>query len=145
MISAFPETLLNPYCLVVDECWDSLPSSALSSGARSASARYPLPPRFTTVHLILQEDERLRQWRRRKVLRQANWSTLIATSRPNAFGRARGGTRTAATVPLLILPVVICLSQRLCHACLSASHIKVKSGMAELFSCGSLYGGQLLG
>ena len=37
---------------------------------------------------------------------------------------ARGGNRTAVTVPWFILPVVICLSQRLSHACLSASHIK---------------------
>ena len=31
----------------------------------------------------------------------------------------------------LILPVVICLSQRLSHACLSTSHIKVKPRMAH--------------
>ena len=34
-------------------------------------------------------------------------------------------------VPWLILPVVICLSQRLSHACLSASHIKVKPRKAH--------------
>ena len=34
-----------------------------STGARSASDRYPLLPRFTKVHLILQDDERLREWR----------------------------------------------------------------------------------
>ena len=33
-------------------------------------------------------------------------------------------------VPWLILPVVICLSQRLSHACLSASRTKVKPRMA---------------
>jgi len=31
----------------------------------------------------------------------------------------------------LILPVVICLSQRLSHACLSACRIKVKPRMAH--------------
>jgi len=31
----------------------------------------------------------------------------------------------------LILPVVICLSQRLSHACLSASRIKVKPRKAH--------------
>ena len=94
----------------------TLPPSAFSSVAISASARYPLPPRFTTLHLILEEDERLRLWRRRAVLRLANWSTLITTSRTIVFGRGRAGTRNSATVPLLVLPVVICLSQRLCHA-----------------------------
>ena len=64
LVSVFPEICVNPYCLVVNECSESLPPNAPSSGARSASARYPLPPRFTTVHLILQEDERLRQRRR---------------------------------------------------------------------------------
>lgn len=33
--------------------------------------------------------------------------------------------------PWLILPVVICLSQRLSHACLSACRIKVKPRMAH--------------
>lgn len=33
--------------------------------------------------------------------------------------------------PWLILPVVICLSQRLSHACLSARQIKVKPRMAH--------------
>ena len=46
---------------------------------------------------------------------------------------ARRGTRSEVgrLVPWLILPVVICLSQRLSHACLSASHIKVKPRMAH--------------
>lgn len=39
-------------------------------------------------------------------------------------------TRTLA-VPWLILPVVICLSQRLSHACLSTSQIKVKPRKAH--------------
>lgn len=35
------------------------------------------------------------------------------------------------TAPWLILPVVICLSQRLSHACLSTSQIKVKPRKAH--------------
>ena len=38
----------------------------------------------------------------------------------------------------LILPVVICLSQRLSHACLSSSKNKVKPRMAHYISYGSL-------
>src|SRR5579871_168008 len=38
----------------------------------------------------------------------------------------------------LILPVVICLSQRLSHACLSSSENKVKPRMAHYISYGSL-------
>lgn len=38
---------------------------------------------------------------------------------------------TEHKVPWLILPVVICLSQRLSHACLSACRIKVKPRMAH--------------
>ena len=53
LISAFPETWINLYCLVVDESWDTIPPSAPSSGARSASVRYPPTPGFMTVHLIL--------------------------------------------------------------------------------------------
>ena len=37
----------------------------------------------------------------------------------------------AHEAPWLILPVVICLSQRLSHACLSACRIKVKPRMAH--------------
>ena len=56
-------------------------------------------------------------------------------------GRARlppltGGTscavgRRTTTVTWLILPVVICLSQRLSHACLSISNYTVKLRMAH--------------
>lgn len=38
----------------------------------------------------------------------------------------------------LILPVVICLSQRLSHACLSTSENKVKPQKAHYISYGSL-------
>lgn len=47
--------------------------------------------------------------------------------------------------PWLILPVVICLSQRLSHACLSASRIKAIPRMAQYISFGSLDLTQLLG
>lgn len=51
-------------------------------------------------------------------------------------GSARdfGGLRTVyenAAAPWLILPVVICLSQRLSHACLSTSLLKVKPRKAH--------------
>lgn len=39
--------------------------------------------------------------------------------------------RLLSEAPWLILPVVICLSQRLSHACLSACRIKVKPRMAH--------------
>ena len=39
--------------------------------------------------------------------------------------------RHVRAAPWLILPVVICLSQRLSHACLSTSHIKVKPRKAH--------------
>ena len=55
---------------------------------------------------------------------------------------ARGGWTTATW---LILPVVICLSQRLSHACLSASQIKVKPRKAHYISYGSIDRTQLLG
>jgi len=38
----------------------------------------------------------------------------------------------------LILPVVICLSQRLSHACLSTHELKVKPQKAHYISYGSL-------
>jgi hypothetical protein len=38
----------------------------------------------------------------------------------------------------LILPVVICLSQRLSHACLSTNELKVKPQKAHYISYGSL-------
>lgn len=47
--------------------------------------------------------------------------------------------------PWLILPVVICLSQRLSHACLSASRIKAIPRMAQYISFGSLDLTRLLG
>lgn len=54
-------------------------------------------------------------------------------------------TDTTTTAPWLILPVVICLSQRLSHACLSASRIKAIPRMAQYISFGSLDLTQLLG
>ena len=42
------------------------------------------------------------------------------------------------TATWLILPVIICLSQRLSHACLSASQIKVKPRKAHYISYGSI-------
>lgn len=45
-----------------------------------------------------------------------------------SLARESGRTHEA---PWLILPVVICLSQRLSHACLSACRIKVKPRMAH--------------
>ena len=44
---------------------------------------------------------------------------------------ARKNKKRAHKAPWLILPVVICLSQRLSHACLSACRIKVKPRMAH--------------
>ena len=52
------------------------------------------------------------------------------------FALLRGGATDA--VPWLILPVIICLSQRLSHASLSKSRIKVKPRMAQYISFGSL-------
>ena len=64
MSSAFPETWITSHCLALDEFWDWPPLSAPSSAARSASARCPLPPRFTTVHLIPPRTWSVRRWRR---------------------------------------------------------------------------------
>ena len=50
---------------------------------------------------------------------------------PSSRGPVRGGITHSVRVPWLILPVVICLSQRLSHACLSASRIKVKPRKAH--------------
>ncbi len=49
-----------------------------------------------------------------------------------ASSRAASGTRVdLGLVTWLILPVVICLSQRLSHACLSISNYTVKLRMAH--------------
>jgi hypothetical protein len=54
---------------------------------------------------------------------------------PSALGPSVGGSprifRALKKVIWLILPVVICLSQRLSHACPSTSLIKVKPRMAH--------------
>ena len=71
-----------------------------------------------------------RVWAVRHVYENFREEEDVRTGAP-VVARPRGGTRTTATVPWLILPVVICLSQRLSHACLSASHIKVKPRMAH--------------
>lgn len=63
-----------------------------------------------------------------------------------AHARARAPASTLnKEAPWLILPVVICLSQRLSHACLSASRIKAIPRMAQYISFGSLDLTQLLG
>lgn len=47
-------------------------------------------------------------------------------------------THKNKTLFWLILPVVICLSQRLSHACLSTHELKVKPQKAHYISYGSL-------
>ena len=55
------------------------------------------------------------------------------TERLDLFGKSSFFFERAGTsqVTWLILPVVICLSQRLSHACLSTSLTKVKPRMAH--------------
>lgn len=74
--------------------------------------------------------------RRRRLLRNRSRDAL-PLARPSrcddgraspSLTRESGRTHEA---PWLILPVVICLSQRLSHACLSACRIKVKPRMAH--------------
>jgi hypothetical protein len=87
IISAFPETWINPYCLVVDECWDSPPLSAPSFVANrpllAARSRFG-SQRFIWYFRRTRDWE---CWKDRAVLRPAKWITLIATLRPSAFGR----------------------------------------------------------
>ena len=124
MISAFPKTWINPYCLVVDDCWDSPPPTVQSSGARSAllATRFRLGSRP-----FIWNVRRTRDWEEDwAVLNTTNWFTLIATSRTASFRRALWGTRITLPVPWLILPVGICLSQTVRHVCLSERHINVE-------------------
>lgn len=69
---------------------------------------------------------------------------VCVSSRTRARARAPASTLNKEA-PWLILPVVICLSQRLSHACLSASRIKAIPRMAQYISFGSLDLTQLLG
>lgn len=55
-------------------------------------------------------------------------SSCLVRARATCLRSSRVHTNEA---PWLILPVVICLSQRLSHACLSACRIKVKPRMAH--------------
>ena len=71
-------------------------------------------------------------------------SSLLSSTRVSTHTHSR--CREPSAHPLdqcreatwLILPVVICLSQRLSHACLSSSENKVKPRMAHYISYGSL-------
>lgn len=64
---------------------------------------------------------------------------LVGPARSAPFARWSAGAGAHQVLGIwLILPVVICLSQRLSHACLSSSENKVKPRMAHYISYGSL-------
>ena len=64
------------------------------------------------------------------------WLVVLLRSECNKL--CSWSEKTGADVTWLILPVVICLSQRLSHASLSISLIKVKPQTAHYISYGSL-------
>lgn len=62
----------------------------------------------------------------------------LGSQQKHLQGRMPEKSQIRDTATWLILPVVICLSQRLSHACLSSSKNKVKPRMAHYISYGSL-------
>ena len=113
--------------------------SPLSAAVARASARRPSRRRVPTARGDRASAAALRRRRRGSLPARHGGRPLRragACSRPPAppgagAGRVRARCVGFRAAPWLILPVVICLSQRLSHACLSTSQIKVKPRMAH--------------
>lgn len=106
----------------------------LSVFAGVMSRWYP-PIRHTHTHAAQKKKLSLELW---GLTRSSHQTDAHEARRPFFCGGWIAAT-------WLILPVIICCSQRLSHACLSASQTKVKPRKAHYISYGSIDCTQLLG